>query len=124
MRKAKLIEDKTYATEINRLRSLGGFPSNERELFRALRRISETDQVLIHRVVSEALDGMIMCPSPSGLLALAARMRAGATSAFGRAECPHCHGSGFISGMKHVKVSGGLEYDADFARPCSCGRQR
>lgn len=125
--KPKLLPDKTYDEEIERLSGLAKFPELPRakqELRHALRRISETDAKFLHRLISDVMDTHATCPTPADLIQLAGakrhRVMQNQSECIGNPDCPDCHGSGFISFTRRVHIAGLDPYDADFAKPCPC----
>ena len=125
--KRKLLPDKTYDDQIERMSGLPKFPAYDKarqELRHALRRVSETDLEFIHRLISDVMDTHTSCPTPASLMqmATAKRQRAAQAAHPGLPDCDHCGGSGFVTVTRHVKISGLGEYDADFAERCHCGR--
>ena len=72
--KRKLLPDKIYDDEIERMSGLPKFPAyykGRQELRHALRRISETDLRLLHRLISDVMDTHTSCPTPASLMQMA-----------------------------------------------------
>jgi hypothetical protein len=123
VKKSKLLSDETYDTEVARLSGLPKFPqvpTAQKELRRALRRISETDIDFIHRLISDVIDQTEACPTPADLIRIAGDMRARVKTTVGNTHCEICGGSGFVTTVRAVKISGLAPYDAEFAEVCSC----
>ena len=123
----KLLRDAAYDEQIERLSGLPKFPAlpkARQELCAALRRISETDLTFIHRLISDVVDTHTSCPTPADLIQLAGAKRHRSMQVnqptIGDPECPHCHGSGFVSFTRWVRLPNLDPYEADFARACNC----
>lgn len=124
MKKSKLLDDAFYDKQIDRLSGLAKFPAvpeAQKELRRALRRISETNEAFISRLIADVIDTNEKCPTPAELIRRAGEMRALATpTSLGKPDCEFCYGSGFVTVTKRVKIPGLQPYDADAAELCSC----
>jgi len=123
VKKSKLLDDVTYDKEVSRLSGLPFFPvapTAQKELRRALRRISETDLDFLHRLISDVIDQAVACPTPADLIRIAGEMRQRIKSHVGNPDCPMCEGSGFVTIVRKVKVSGLEPYEAEFAEVCKC----
>jgi hypothetical protein len=123
VRKSKLLDDFTYDKEIERLSALPKFPqmpAAQKELRRALRRISETDIDFLHRLISDVIDQAFTCPTPADLIRIAGEKRARVQTAVGNADCEICHGSGFVTTERQVNIRGVEPYEAEFAALCAC----
>lgn len=121
MRKS-LLPDETYDKEIERMSGLSKFPHvpvARQEIRSALRRISESDEDFIHRLISDVIDTHATCPTPAELIQLAGAKRARLHQSVGKRDCERCNGDGFISFTKRVKVAG-VEYETEFAKVCTC----
>jgi hypothetical protein len=118
----KKLSDATYDQEIERMSHLTGFPHVPKEqlqLRRALRRVTDVDGQFLHRLVSDLIDSSETCPTPDELGKRAEELRREHKSA-GRADCPKCHGSGFVSFTRRVEVPGMEPYVADLNFVCRC----
>lgn len=123
MSKAKQLEDGFYDKQISRMTNLAKFPmvpEAYKEVRRALRRISETDEGFIRKLITDVVDTNETCPTPAQLIRRAGEMRAAAQKPVGNPDCEQCHGSGFVSTTRRVKVAGLEPYDADIAEACAC----
>lgn len=123
MRKSKLLADKVYADEIERLSGLAKFPimpAAQKELGHALRRISETDMNFIHRLISDVVDTHTVCPTPAELIQMAGAKRQRASESFAQPDCEKCEGSGFVTMVRKVRLPGIVPYEAEFAERCTC----
>jgi hypothetical protein len=121
--RGKLLEDKVYADELDRLRLLAKFPevpNAQREMIRALRRITETDRKFLHDLITGFVDTADTCPMPSDLYEEANRRRAGKEKPLGNSSCLKCGGSGWVHFTKTVNVTGMESYEAEFAVRCAC----
>ena len=125
--KPKLLPDKVYDEQIERMSGLPKFPAlpnAKQELRYALRRISETDGDFLHRLISDVMDTFTSCPTPSDLIRVAGEKRQRAAQASQKfksvPDCDLCGGSGWVSVTRLVHVSGLAPYEADFASPCQC----
>jgi hypothetical protein len=118
----KLLADEFYDQQIERMSGLPRYPmipEAQKELRRALRRISETDGKFIMRLISDVVDTDERCPTPAELLRRANGMQRPKVIA-GNPDCQVCNGSGWVSVTRPVSIGGLREYEADFARPCKC----
>lgn len=123
VRKSKLLDDSVYEKEVDRLSGLPKYPvlpAAQKELRRALRRISEFDREFLHRLISEVVDSHAVCPTPADLIQLAGAKRHEANKPIGNPDCLKCHGSGFVSFTRKVQIPGMQPYDGEFAAICSC----
>lgn len=123
MRKSKLLPDKAYADELNRLSGLPKFPllpAAQKEMCHALRRISETDVDFLHRLISDVVDTHTICPTPADLIQLAGAKRHRANQTIGNPDCERCHGSGFTHFTRRISPPGMEPYEAECASPCAC----
>jgi hypothetical protein len=123
VKKLKPLADAVYEEEIIRLSGLKKFPelpSAQQELRRALRRISATDEAFLHRLITDVVDSEMVCPTPAELIQRAGAIRHRGQGTVGRADCPHCQGSGFVSTTRTVTLPGMLPYDSAFAALCVC----
>lgn len=123
MKKSKLLADETYDTEVARLSGLPKFPAvptAQKELRRALRRISETDIGFIHRLISDVIDQALVCPTPADLIRIAGEMRARVPANVGRLDCDDCQGTGFVTVTRKVQPPSLEPYEAEFAERCRC----
>lgn len=116
--------DAFYDEEIQRLSGLPKFPEvpkAQHEMRRALRRVSETDQAFIHRLISDVIDTDERCPTPAELIRRAGELRQqSGPRSLGDPDCEVCQGSGWVSVTRPVSIGGLHEYEADFSRPCRC----
>lgn len=125
--KLKSLEDADYDKQVERLSGLPKFPqvpTAQKELRRALRRISETDVGFIRKLIDDVVDTATVCPTPSDLIRIAGEKRHQANKSIGNPSCPKCHGSGFVSFTRRVEIPGMEPYDGDFAAICTCRRGR
>jgi hypothetical protein len=99
-------------------------PSAQKELRRALRRISDSDEAFLHKLISDAVDTALVCPTPADLLRMAGEKRQRIEKSVGATDCPDCGGSGFLSTTHMVKPAGLEPYETDFAAPCACRRRK
>lgn len=124
MQKSKLLGDAFYDEQINRMSGLAKFPhlpDAQKELRRALRRVSSSDREFLYRLVSEIVDTSERCPTPAEVLRRAGEMRQqGMVVTVGDPHCAVCHGSGWESFTRRVNLGGLSEYHADFSQPCKC----
>jgi hypothetical protein len=123
MRKQQLLTDEIYHAELDRLRVLTKFPevpNAQREMIRALRRITETDLKFLHSLITGFVDTADTCPMPSDLYEEANRRRAGKEKPLGNSSCLKCGGSGWVHNTRTVHVSGMEPYEAEFAERCAC----
>lgn len=123
VRKSKLLADKIYEDEAERLSGLPKYPllpAAQKELRHALRRISETDADFLHRLISEVVDTHTTCPTPADLIQLAGAKRHRTHQSIGNPDCLKCNGSGFVSFTRRVEIPGMEPYDGDFAMVCKC----
>lgn len=124
MSKSKLLSDDFYTKQLQRMSGLQGFPlvpAALAELKRALRQASEKDEKFIHRLVTQFVDDASgKCPKPGQLLALAGQWRQQQVKLAGDPDCPQCHGSGWVSSKKPVKVPGLQTYEAESSERCRC----
>lgn len=123
MRKSKLLDDIQYEKEVERMSALPKFPqipAAQKELRRALRRISETDIEFIHRLISDVIDQAFTCPTPADLIRIAGEKRARVKTSVGLADCERCDGSGFVTVVRKVTLPGIEPYEAEFAALCTC----
>jgi hypothetical protein len=122
--KTKFLDDAFYATQLERLSGLRGFPlipAAQADLTRALRRVSETDGEFIHRLVTQFVDDSAgRCPKPGELLHQAGQWRQHKQTSLGNPACLKCDGTGWVSGTRMVKVKGVEPYEADYSERCLC----
>jgi hypothetical protein len=120
MRK-KLLEDKIYHAELERLGGLRKFPevpAFKQEMIRAMRRITECDKEFLHRLVTYFVDNADICPTPHELIQAAGDLRE--KKPLGSASCLKCGGTGYVHSVRTVRISGMEPYDADFSERCAC----
>lgn len=125
MPRSRLLDDDFYDQQISRLSCLDKFPqipAGQKELRHTLRRISDTDQKFLERLIGEVVDTHTACPKPLELVALAEKMRRPILKSLGNPDCEVCRGSGWESFRKLMELGGVEPYMADFARPCKCRR--
>jgi hypothetical protein len=124
MRKPQVIADEVYHAELDRLRVLAKFPevpNAQREMIRALRRITETDMKFLHNLITGFVDTADTCPMPSDLYAEANRRRTGYQKPLGNPACLKCNGTGWVYFTKHVDpLHDGIGYEADYSARCTC----
>lgn len=124
MAKAKLLADKVYSEEMERLAGLAGFPlvpAAQADLKRALRRVAESDLKFLHKLITQFVDDPSgRCPKPGEVLHLAGQWRQTEQKPLGNPACLKCNGSGWVSSTKRVKVPGMPPYDAECAERCEC----
>jgi hypothetical protein len=124
MSKKKLLVDDFYTNQLERLSGLQGFPlmpAAQVDLKRALRRVSETDEQFLHRLVTQFVDDPAgKCPKPGELIALAGQWRHHEKKSLGNPACLKCNGTGWVSGTKMVEVAGMDPYEADYSIRCQC----
>jgi hypothetical protein len=121
-RKQKLLEDATYDEQVERLSGLKEFPllpGAQKELRRALRRITETDLDFLKRLIADIVDTATICPTPHELIQRAGAIRNRRSHTLGNPDCPKCHGTGFVAFTRRIRGACG-EYDYDFASSCQC----
>jgi hypothetical protein len=119
----KPLEDGQYDEQVERMSGLPKFPqipTAQKELRRALRRISDTDITFIRKLIDEVVDTASACPTPSELIQMAGAKRHRTYTSVGKADCDTCHGSGFVTTMRNVALPGLEPYEAEFATPCQC----
>ncbi len=125
MKKSKLLDDDAYQKQVQRLSGLPKFPqvpAAQGELRRALRRISETDEGFLHKLISDMVDNATVCPTAADLIRFAGEKRSRAAQSVAKPDCEHCGGSGFVSVTRQVHIAGLAPYEAEFAERCKCGR--
>jgi hypothetical protein len=118
-----LLEDAEYEKQLQRLSGLPKFPqvpAAQKELVRALRRISDSDKDFLHKLISDVIDTATVCPTPADLIQRAGAKRQHAHASIGHVDCPHCHGSGFVTTLRKVSVAGIAPYETEFAAACKC----
>lgn len=118
----KKLSDATYDQEIERMSNLAGFPhlpKAQLQLRRALRRITDVDAQFLHRLISDVVDTFEVCPKPADLAKRADDLRRQRKPA-GRADCPSCSGSGYVTMLRVVNVPGIPPYETEFAAVCTC----
>jgi hypothetical protein len=121
--KLKLLDDAEYEKQVQRLSGLPKFPqlpAAQKELIRGLRRISDTDVGFLHKLISDVVDTATVCPTPSELIQMAGAKRHRTYTSVGKADCPQCEGSGFVTTIRNVALPGLEPYEAEFAAPCQC----
>lgn len=120
----KQLEDGFYEEQVERLSGLPKFPAlpkGQQELRHALRRISESDRLFLERLINDVIDTNEFCPTPAELVRRAAEKRSLAPKkTLGNPDCEVCHGSGWESFQKPVRVGNLPEYTGNYARPCLC----
>lgn len=120
----KKLSDALYAQEIERMSQLAGFPlvpAAQLEYRRVLRRIAETDKAFLHNLISDVIDSTTVCPTPAELIQWAGAIKHRAhPTAGGASGCEICGGSGYITFLRRVHVSGLGSYETEFAEPCKC----
>jgi hypothetical protein len=118
-----LLEDADYDKQVERLSGLPKFPqlpAAQKELRRALRRISDTDIGFLRHLLDEVVDTATVCPTPSELIQMAGAKRHRTYASIGKTDCKLCGGSGFVTTMRRVSPLGMDPYDAEFAEVCTC----
>jgi hypothetical protein len=121
--KLKPLEDTQYDQQVERLSGLPKFPllpAAQKELRRALRRISDTDIGFLRKLIDEVVDTAAICPTPSELIQMAGAKRHRVTTSMGKPNCQLCGGSGFVTTVRRVSLHGFDPYDAEFAAVCTC----
>lgn len=120
----KKLSDALYSQEIERMSQLAGFPlvpAAQLEYRRVLRRITETDKAFLHNLISDVIDSVTICPTPAELMQRAGVIRQHTrTDAGGASGCAICGGSGYVTTMRQVSVSGLGSYETGFAARCQC----
>jgi hypothetical protein len=119
----KPLEDSDYDKQVERLSGLPKFPqvpTAQKELRRALRRISDSDIGFLRKLIDDIVDSAAVCPSPADLIRVAGEKRHRANQSVGKPDCPKCHGSGFVSFTRKVEIPGMKPYDGDFGAVCPC----
>ena len=123
VKKSKLLDDAVYEKEANRLSGLAKYPAlpaAQKELRRALRRISEFDEAFIHRLITDVVDDSAVCPTPADLIRMAGERRSQKQTSTGKADCLLCGGSGFVRTVRKVSLPGIAPYDAECSAVCQC----
>jgi len=128
VRNSKSLSDAFYDTQVERLSSLDRFPllpAGQKELRQTLRRVSNNDPKFVERLISGLVDSRTISPKPTEILQYAAELRQSMESSrpSGDPNCPKCHGSGWESFVKPVKVGEMPQYDAAFSRRCYCRKE-
>jgi hypothetical protein len=119
----KPLDDAVYDKQVERLSGLPKFPllpTAQKELRRALRRISETDFEFLRKLIDDVVDSHERCPTPAELIQLAGAKRHRAHTTVGNTDCDACGGAGFITTVRKVQPLGMDPYEAEFATPCQC----
>jgi len=122
MRK-KLLEDRTYEDELDRMAQLAKFPAVpvvRQEMIRTMRSITDSDGTFLHNLISFFVDHGKACPLPVELRERAGKMRYATQGPIGRVNCPHCQGTGFIHTVRRVGPRGVEPYDAEVSERCRC----
>jgi hypothetical protein len=120
---SKKLADAIYDREIGRMANLTGFPllpAAQLEYRRVLRRISETDGDFLHKLITDVIDSVTVCPTPAELIQRAGAIRHRARPTAGNAGCERCGGSGFVTTVRQVAIAGIAPYEAEFAAVCTC----
>jgi hypothetical protein len=120
---SKLLPDKFYDDQIERLSCLDKYPAlpmAQKELRQTLRRISDTDAKFLQRLIGDVIDTHTVCPKPMDLIQVAERMRRPTMRSLGNPDCQVCNGSGWESFTKMVKIGNMQPYEANVSRPCKC----
>lgn len=119
-----MLSDSFLAKEANRLFTLPFPPAGEdrksmvREYVYALRgRVSTKEHCIA--VIDWLVQHSPRCPTPADVIAATDSVRA-PDKAKAPMGCSECHGSGYVSFTRLVKLKNGMEYDADFSKPCAC----
>jgi hypothetical protein len=123
MPKPKLLNDSDYYEELDRMRMMKRFaemPAAKQELIRALRKITETDKSFLHNLITFFIDNCEKCPTPRELYERAGLMREAMRGPLGNADCPDCHGTGWIQTVRTVRLPGMEPYEADCSQRCTC----
>ena len=123
MKKSKLLADAVYEKEVDRLSGLPKYPAlpaAQKELRRALRRISEFDEDFIHRLITDVVDDSPVCPTPADLIRMAGERRHRTQTSAGKLDCLLCGGSGFVRTVCKVSLPGIAPYDAECSAVCQC----
>jgi hypothetical protein len=123
----KPLEDADYDKQVERLSGLPKFPqvpTAQKEIRRALRRISETDIGFLRKLIDDVVDSAMVCPTPADLIRFAGEKRNRVQTSPGKPDCEACRGSGFVTTVRRVELHGVEPYDADFAAVCKCRGRR
>lgn len=123
MKKSSKLPDAFYDKQIERMSGLQKFPllpSAQKEIRRAMRRITETDGNFLNDLITVVVDSEAVCPTPAELIHRAGDIRHAAKKSAGSPDCPICEGSGFITTVRKVALPGIAPYDAEFAAVCKC----
>lgn len=122
MRSAQPLKDTVYNTELERLRMLPHYPeipAARQELIRSLRQVTGNREFL-HSLITHFVDHGEHCPSGSELADRARIMRFADHAHTGSAACTQCGGTGWIRGVRKIKVPGMEPYDAEYSQRCQC----
>lgn len=121
------LEDADYDKQVERLSGLPKFPAlptAQKELRRAMRRITETDIAFLRKLIDDVVDTATVCPTPADLIQMAGAKRnrtaQNTHETIGRPDCPYCEGTGFTIFYRRVSPGGVEPYEASFAAVCTC----
>lgn len=95
-------------------------PIMQKEMTRAMRRATETDEGFLHRLITSFVDSYTVCPRAADIIAAAERARALKSQPIGDPACAQCYGSGYRQITRKVRIPGIEPYTAEAAEICGC----
>jgi hypothetical protein len=122
MRSPQPLKDEVYHAELDRMRMLPRFPeipAARQELIRSLRQVTGNREFL-HSLITHFVDHAEHCPTVSELSDRARIMRYADHAHTGNAACSQCGGTGWVRGVRTIKVPGMEPYEAEYSKRCQC----